>query len=108
MYPTLKADKNFSPGFERLLQSVGEQVQLRQRLISSPGTSACPQESSKEDTRDAISVDFQAGSQMSEHWMLATELEKLMVCDVHFLVLESKMSFLLNSVLAGFYALGLH
>jgi hypothetical protein len=91
--------KKFSPESERLCWCVGVlKVELHQHPTFSPGTLAFRQESWTVDRRDAISVDFRAVLEpIVEHSMPATALAILMVCVGHFLVLESKMSFLWNN-----------
>jgi hypothetical protein len=75
-------------------------VGQRQRRIFAPETSAFRQVSSTEDKRDVISADSPVVPQMLGRWRLAIMLVTLMAYAAHFLVLESKMSFLLNSDLA--------
>lgn len=78
-----------SPEFVRLWWSVDE-VELNQRRIFSPETSAFHQESSMEDTEDVILVDVLVVRRTFGHWMLVITLESA----EHFQVMESKMSFL--------------
>ena len=76
-----------SPEFVRLWWSA---VELIQRRIFSPGTSAFRQESSMEDTEDVILVVVLVVQRTFVHWMLVIALESA----EHFQVMESKMSFL--------------
>lgn len=96
-----KGSEIVSPEVERLCWRVGGlRAELHQRRTFSLGTLASRQ-SWMVDKRDAILVDFPAvPGPMLGRSMPVTALAKSMVYDGHFLVLESKMSFLLSNDLA--------